>query len=89
MLTASHASLRDRFEVSWPQADEAVEAAVGAGAAGARMTGGGFGGCVTVLVPGSRAAGVRAAVSARFARCGWAAPRYLDAAPAGPARRAR
>ena len=40
LLTASHHSLRDRFEFSWPQADEAVAAALDAGAAGARMTGG-------------------------------------------------
>ena len=49
LLTASHHSLRDRFQFSWPQADEAVEAALEAGAAGARMTGGGFGGCVLAL----------------------------------------
>jgi galactokinase len=55
LLTASHRSLRDEFEVSWPQADAAVEAAVGAGAAGARMTGGGFGGSVIALVPAERA----------------------------------
>ena len=51
LLTASHDSLRDRFRFSWPQADEAVAAAIKAGAAGARMTGGGFGGCVIALVP--------------------------------------
>ena len=38
LLTASHRSLRDDYQFSWPQADEAVEAAVEAGAAGARMT---------------------------------------------------
>ena len=51
LLTASHRSLRDDYQFSWPQADEAVEAAVEAGAAGARMTGGGFAGCVIALVP--------------------------------------
>ena len=49
LLTVSHCSLRDRFGVSWPEADEAVAAAVEAGAVGARMTGGGFGGCVVAL----------------------------------------
>jgi galactokinase len=48
-LTASHASLRDDFEVSAPALDSAVEAAVAAGALGARITGGGFGGAVVAL----------------------------------------
>ena len=89
LLTASHLSLRDRFEVSWPQADAAVEAATGAGAAGARMTGGGFGGSVVALVPAGRCAEVRRAVGERFARHRWPAPRYLDAVPSGGARRTR
>ena len=49
LLTASHASLRDDFEVTVPELDTAVEAALAAGAYGARMTGGGFGGCVIAL----------------------------------------
>jgi galactokinase len=89
LLTASHRSLRDQFEVSWPQADAAVEAAVGAGAAGARMTGGGFGGSVIGLVPAGRAGQIREAVAERFARCGWRAPWYLEAVPSGGARRIR
>ncbi|HEY3036055.1 MAG TPA: galactokinase [Streptosporangiaceae bacterium] len=89
LLTASHQSLRDRFEVSWPQADAAVEAAIDAGAAGARMTGGGFGGSVVALVPADRSAQVRRAVGERFARRRWPAPRHLDAVPSGGARRAR
>jgi galactokinase len=89
VLTASHRSLRDNFEVSWPEADVAVEAAVGAGAAGARMTGGGFGGCVVALVPAGRAEQVRAAVAERFTEQGWPAPRFLDAVPSGGARRLR
>jgi len=89
LLTASHRSLRDQFEVSWPQADAAVEVAVGAGAAGARMTGGGFGGSVIGLVPAGRAGVIRRAVNERFARHGWQAPRYLDAVPSGGARRIR
>jgi galactokinase len=87
LLTASHRSLREEFEVSWPQADAAVEAATGAGAAGARMTGGGFGGSVVALVPAARAGPVRRAVTGRFARHRWPSPRYLDAVPSGAARR--
>ncbi len=87
LLTASHRSLRDEFQVSWPQADEAVEAAIDAGAAGARMTGGGFGGSVVALVPADRAGQVRRAVTGRFARHHWPAPHYLDAVPSDGARR--
>jgi galactokinase len=86
LLTESHHSLRDRFEVSWPQADEAVAAALEAGAAGARMTGGGFGGCVVALAPAERATQVRAAVTDRFTRRHWPAPGYRDAVPSGGAR---
>ena len=89
LLTASHQSLRDQFEVSWPEADAAVEAAVDAGALGARMTGGGFGGCVVTLVHDDRATQVREAVTERFAQRGWAAPGCLDAAPSSGARRIR
>jgi galactokinase len=89
LLTASHQSLRDEFEVSWPEADAAVEAAMHAGALGARMTGGGFGGCVIVLVTADGAAGVRDAVTGRFARRGWPDPRYLEAVPSDGARRIR
>jgi galactokinase len=87
LLTASHHSLRDNFRVSWPRADHAVEAALEAGAAGARMTGGGFGGCVVALAPAERTTQVRAAVTGRFARNHWPAPRFLAAMPSGGARR--
>ncbi|KAB1920378.1 galactokinase, partial [Micromonospora sp. ALFpr18c] len=49
LLTASHVSMRDDFEITVPEIDTAVEAALEAGALGARMTGGGFGGCVLAL----------------------------------------
>ena len=89
LLTASHASLRDDFEVSWPQADVAVEAAVAGGALGARMTGGGFGGSVIALVEDGASTGVRAATSDAFADHGWPPPRFLDALPSAGARRLR
>ena len=93
LLTQAHASLRDDFEVSWPEADAAVEAAVAAGASGARMIGGGFGGSVLALVPAAADPGsgpgsgpVRDAVTAAFARHGWTAPEFLDAVPSDSAR---
>jgi len=87
LLTQSHESLRDDFEVSWPQADAAVDAALTAGALGARMIGGGFGGSVLALVRDGAAGPVRSAVADAFVRRGWAAPDFLDAAAADGARR--
>ncbi len=87
LLTQAHASLRDDFEVSWPEADAAVEAAVTAGAAGARMIGGGFGGSVLALVPAAFAGPVRDAVTSAFARHDWTPPEFLSATPADAARR--
>lgn len=50
LLVASHASMRDDFEISVPELDTAVETALAMGALGARMTGGGFGGAAIALV---------------------------------------
>ena len=73
-LTASHASMRDDFEITVPEVDTAVAAALDAGAHGARMTGGGFGGCVLALVEADRADPVLAAVEAAYAAAGYRAP---------------
>jgi galactokinase len=61
LLDASHASLRDDYEASVPEVEQAVETLRAAGAAGARMVGGGFGGSVLALLP----PGVAAPVGAR------------------------
>jgi galactokinase len=88
LLYASHASLRDDFEVSWREADVAVEAAMAAGALGARMMGGGFGGSALALVPaGQRAVGD--AITAEFTRRGWPPPAFLPAVPSAGAFRLR
>ncbi len=87
LLTQAHESLRDDFEISWPEADAAVEAALAAGALGARMMGGGFGGCVLALVPEAASGPVRGAVSEAYAWHGWTAPEFLDAVPSDHARR--
>jgi galactokinase len=86
LLTQAHSSLRDDFEISWPEADVAVEAALAAGALGARMMGGGFGGCVLALVPETAGGPVRGAITEAFARHGWTVPEFLDAAPSDHAR---
>ncbi|MER7543740.1 galactokinase [Spirillospora sp. NPDC127506] len=87
MLNASHLSLRDQFEVSWPEADATVDAAIRAGARGGRMVGGGFGGSVIVLAPASRAGKVREAITDAYAKRGWTAPQFLEAVPAQGAHR--
>lgn len=87
LLTASHASLRDDYEVTVGELDTAVEAALSAGALGARMTGGGFGGCVIALVPRDRADTVVEAVRAAFSDAGYAEPSAFTAVPAPGARR--
>lgn len=86
-LTASHASLREDFEVTVPQLDVAVEAALSAGAHGARMTGGGFGGCVIALVDDDRSAAVVLAVERAFAAAGFDDPRVFAAVASDGARR--
>jgi galactokinase len=87
LLTRAHRSLRDDFEISWPEADVAVDAGLAAGALGARMMGGGFGGSVLALVPEGAQDAVRAAVSGAFAGRSWTEPGFLEAAPSGGARR--
>jgi len=87
LLTASHASMRDDFEITVPRVDIAVEAALMAGAYGARMTGGGFGGCVLALIDADRADATTAAVTAAYDRHGFAAPTPLVAVPSPGASR--
>jgi len=53
-MDASHASLRDDYEVSCPELDALVDAARENGAAGARLTGAGFGGCAVALCRANR-----------------------------------
>jgi galactokinase len=66
LLDASHRSLRDDYEVSHPELDRLVELARAAGAAGARLTGAGFGGSIVALCRIERATDVVAALRERF-----------------------
>lgn len=84
-FTASHASMRDDFEISCAELDLAVTTAVEAGALGARMTGGGFGGSSVALVPADRLEEVVAAVDVAFAGAGFRSPDHLLATPSGAA----
>ena len=87
LLTASHASLRDDYEVSSPELDTAVDAALGAGALGARMTGAGFGGCAIALVTADRATDVHRSVLRRFASLAYREPEVFRVAASDAAHR--
>ena len=87
LLVASHVSMRDDFEISVPELDTAVEAALAAGAVGARMTGGGFGGAAIALVAHDRVQTVTDAATAAFAASGFAAPTIFTVAPSAGAAR--
>jgi galactokinase len=89
LLAASHASLRDDYEVSARALDVAVDACTDAGALGARMTGAGFGGCALALVPAPTTDAVAAAVADAFARERLGTPEVFEVAPAAGARRLR
>ncbi|MCP2264957.1 galactokinase [Promicromonospora thailandica] len=84
-MLASHASLRDDYEVSCRELDLVVDTAVAAGALGARMTGGGFGGSAIALVRLSDVDAVARAVANAFADADLTAPAFLLAPPSAPA----
>lgn len=86
-LSASHASLRDDYEVSVPELDVAVEAAMAGGAIGARMTGAGFGGSVVAIGPAASGAAILRSVNAAFAESGFRPPHVYTVSPSGGATR--
>ncbi|MGB7450426.1 MAG: galactokinase [Ornithinimicrobium sp.] len=77
ILRASHRSMRDDFGISTPELDLVVDSAVQAGAIGARMTGGGFGGSAVVVCPDGARADIAAGISRAFDRDGHAPPGML------------
>ncbi|WP_190817347.1 galactokinase [Saccharopolyspora pogona] len=89
LLNASHASLRDDHRVSSPELDLAVDSALAAGALGARMTGGGFGGSAIALVPVDHRPGIERAIRDAFDGRHLAAPRSFTAVPSAGAGRDR
>jgi galactokinase len=78
LLYASHESMRDDFEISIDELDCAVETAMGLGAVGARMTGGGFGGAAIALIHSSKVAELKTAVSKSFEARGFAKPELFS-----------
>ncbi|AOR33819.1 galactokinase [Streptomyces fodineus] len=87
VLTEGHVSLRDDFRISCPELDLVVDTALSAGALGARMTGGGFGGSAIVLTEATDVDTLTKAVEEAFAAAGFTAPRVFEAVPSAGARR--
>ena len=87
LMYASHRSMRDDFEISTPELDLAVAVAMGGGALGARMTGGGFGGSVIALTPAGLVPQVLLAVREAFSEHGYQSPGTFAVRPSQGARR--
>ncbi|MEU0739045.1 galactokinase [Streptomyces sp. NPDC006134] len=87
VLTEGHVSLRDDFRISCRELDLVVDTALAAGALGARMTGGGFGGSAIVLARTADVDTLTKAVQEAFAQAGLTAPRVFEAVPSAGARR--
>ena len=81
LLNQSHNSLRDDYTVSCPELDTAVEASLAAGAFGARMVGGGFGGSAIALIQASKTSQTISAVEKAFADKKFKAPRFFTSLP--------
>lgn len=82
ILTSGHASMRDDAEASFAAADLIVDTALSAGADGARLIGGGFGGSVLMLVPERNVEAVTEAVAAAVVKAHLPSVRFLDIQPA-------
>ncbi|WP_431804356.1 galactokinase [Microbacterium sp. bgisy203] len=87
LLDASHASMRDDFGISTPELDLAVTTARAAGAVGARMTGGGFGGAAIALIDHELVPAATSAIETAFADAGFTAPHIFTVHPSDGARR--
>jgi len=89
LINQSHASLRDDYAVSCPELDVAVAASLAAGAMGARMVGGGFGGSAIALIKAEDVADTRDAVTKAFETHGFKRPRFFTSLPSAGASAAR
>ncbi|MCR6492156.1 galactokinase [Cellulomonas sp. P24] len=87
LMDASHASLRDDYEVSCAELDLAVSVARANGALGARMTGGGFGGSAIALVEADGVERIASAIADAFGAAGFTSPVFLVADASAPADR--
>jgi galactokinase len=87
LLDASHESMRDDFEITVPQVDLAVEVARASGAIGARMTGGGFGGCIIALVELGEGERIGGEIARSFEAAEFGPPVHFTAVPSAGAQR--
>lgn len=85
LLNQSHASLRDDYTVSCPELDCAVAAAISAGALGARMVGGGFGGSAIALIAAAQVEETERAIQNAFKLAGFKSPRFFTSLPSAGA----
>jgi len=89
LINQSHASLRDDYAVSCPELDLAVDTSIAAGAMGARMVGGGFGGSAIALIQAQDVTHTREAVTQAFESRGFKRPRFFTSLPSAGASAAR
>jgi galactokinase len=85
LINESHNSLRDDYTVSCPELDEAVNASRAAGALGARMVGGGFGGSAIALIKADQIESVKDAIRKAYAAKNFKAPRFFTSLPSAGA----
>lgn len=81
LINQSHASLRNDYTVSCPELDTAVDAALTAGALGARMVGGGFGGSAIALIQASKTTETIKTIEKAFSSKKFKAPRFFTSLP--------
>ena len=81
LITQSHNSLRDDYEVSCPELNCAVDTALAYGALGARMIGGGFGGSAIALAEQGQIQAIKSAIAGAFESAQFAAPRFFTSLP--------
>ena len=86
LISDSHNSLRDDYNVSAPELDLAVEVAIKLGALGARMVGGGFGGSAIALIKEEDAGMIASQIEKAFKESGFKPPRFFDSLPSQGAR---
>lgn len=81
LITQSHISLRDDYEVSCPELNCAVDVALAHGALGARMVGGGFGGSAIALAEQGQIQAIKSAIAEAFNSAQFAEPRFFTSLP--------
>jgi galactokinase len=86
ILTQSHASLRDLFEISCPELNLAVDTALANNSLGGRMIGGGFGGSAIALFKVADIPAAKIAIAKAFSSAGFTEPRFFTSLPSNGAK---